>query len=311
MGNVSNAERYSHINDVEQTASAKYGTVEKQNNQSYATYDRSSFTSSISATTEKNILDSLSAEKKIGTGLFSIAATTALREIESAVAQNNIKGSLGERSGIQAKKFGYKVGKYAGKGLYVAGRGALRYGKKGTELFNSGVPKSESAKAFAVDVKNSVVDSGKGAASIIKKGTIQFVEDFKGSDDLGAKAVTKPKDFIFKTSRSIKVANGTFSTAKKGAIKLKNSAEKVVEAGRKMVVVAKKAATNPVVLQGIGIMVLIAIICSVVGALASSVGSIFSIFSLKSEDWEVTQAYKYITKLDTLSLIHISEPTRP
>lgn len=302
MGNVSNAERYSHINDVEKAATARYGTIEKSNDQLHIMHDRASLTRLFH---EQTGVISTSAEEKASTGLLSAAATTTAREIENAIAQGNINNDLGERTGTQVKKIGYKVGKYAGKGLYVAGRGSLRYGKKGTELYKKGKSKTEAAKVFAVDVKKSIKDASKGAGSIILQESANSVANFKGSDDLGIKAITKPKDFLFKTARTLKVTKGAFSTAQKGAIKLKNSAEKVAEAGRAMVAVAKKAVANPVILQGIGIMVLIAIICSVVGALASSVGSIFSVFSLKSEDWEITQAYKYITKLDTNMLSDI------
>ena len=305
MENVSNAERYSHLNDVEKASAAKYGTAEKQSEQAYVTHDRSSFASSISSSAEKGMVTSSSVEKNVKAGLLSIVATTAVREIEGTIAKNNINDNLGERTSAQAKKFGYKIGKYAGKGLYVAGRGSLRYGKKAAQIFKDGVPKSAAVKAFAEDIKNSAINSGNGAESIIKNGTIHFVEDFKGSDDLGIEAVVKSKDFVFKTSRSFKVAKGTFSSVKKGAAQLKNITEKAVEAGRKTVAAARKVATNPVVLQGIGVMVLLAIICSAVGAVASSFGSIFSIFSLKSEDWEVTQAYEYITKLDTEMLFEI------
>ena len=332
----STAERYSHINDAEQrrdTQSVMYGTVEQDSSDRrsvggaagaatiagaagiFKTEDRSAFASSIKTSVEDSIKGDIKAaeaaafsdrtwgdktgEKK---GLLKTAAGVVGREVEAAVGQGGKDGDIDDRAKGQAQKFGYKAGKFTALGGFSVGRGAIRLGRYGKKLSND-VAKGllsggEAKKLFSDRAKASITGSGKTIGGIIKTGTLHAIEDFKGSDDLGMQAITKPKDAVVKMNRLGKTVKATGRTFSKSIKTTKKLAQKIQEGGKAVFALGKKLFSNPVVLKGIGIAVLAVVVVAVVVSVVSSITSIFPALSLKSEDYELSQTYLYVTELD-------------
>lgn len=69
-------------------------------------------------------------------GILKTAAGIIGREVEAAVGQGGKDGDITDRAKGQATKYGYKAGKYAVKGGFAAGRGAIRFAKYGRKLSN-------------------------------------------------------------------------------------------------------------------------------------------------------------------------------
>jgi|GEM_PF-5479893 len=257
----STAERFSHINDVEQPQKeARYGSVEKEPGEArvfggaagaaaiagsagvFKTDDRGAFASSVSGSVADSIKSGLKAseaaafadktwgvpepgEKK---GILKTAAGIIGREVEAAVGQGGKDGDIPARAKGQATKYGYKAGKYAVKGGFAAGRGAIRFAKYGRKLSNdvaAGVLTGSAAKKLLTDrAKQSLTGSAGSIGSIIKTGAVKAVEDFHGSDDLGMQAITKPKDLIVGTKRTLKMAQATGRGIKRTVKTAKNAA---------------------------------------------------------------------------------------
>lgn len=331
----STAERFSHINDVEQPQKeARYGSVEKEPGEArvfggaagaaaiagsagvFKTDDRGAFASSVSGSVADSIKSGLKAseaaafadktwgapepgEKK---GILKTAAGIIGREVEAAVGQGGKDGDITDRAKGQATKYGYKAGKYAVKGGFAAGRGAIRLAKYGRKLSNdvaAGVLTGSAAKKILTDrAKQSLTGSAGSIGNIIKTGAVKAVEDFHGSDDLGMQAITKPKDLIVGTKRTLKMAQATGRGLKRTVKTAKNAAEKIKAGGKAVFAAGKKVLANPVVLKAAGITAVAAVVVAGIIAVVSSVVGVITSLSLKSEDYEVSQTYLYITELD-------------
>lgn len=338
----SNAERFSHINNVQEThgtENVRYGSVEREAANtafvggaagaatiagSAATFKvdsdgskafRSAIKGELTADSLKAdgiikpseaaaFADSVwgskdTAEKK---GVIKTAAGVLGREVENAVGQGGGDGDITDRAKGQAVKYGYKTGKYAAVGAAVLGQGALRIARYGKKLSNdvaTGVLTKEASKKALMDRAGiSMKGSLSSVGGIIKTGAVKAVEDFHGSDDLGMQAITKPKDVIVTTKRSLKMAKATGRSLSKGVKTTKKTAEKVAQGGKAIAAAAKKIFSNPVVLKGIGIAAAVGVAIALIVAVVSSVSSIFSTLSLKSDDWELSQTYLYVTELD-------------
>lgn len=334
----SNAERFSHINDVKETydpGAVRYGTVEKAAGAAalsggalgaasisgtagiIKTEDRRIFTESIKDTVTDSIkndgvinpsragifADSVLSEKdNEKKGVVKTVAGVIAREVENAVGQGGSDGDITDRAKGQALKYGYKTGKYTIKGGAAIGRGTFRvaqYGKRLSEDVAAGVMTSSAAKkALLSQTKASLTGSGVSLGGIIKTGAIRAVEDFHGSDDLGMQAITKPKDVIVKTKRSLKMAKSAGRSITKGVKTTKKTAQKVQHGAKAVYAAGKKVFTNPVVLKGIAIVAIVIACAAVIMAISSYFSSMFSALSLKSEDYELSQTYLYITELD-------------
>lgn len=332
----STAERYSHINDAEKQSDpekVKYGTVEQDSsdrhsfggaagaatvagtNGVFKTEDRSTFASSIKTSVEDSIKDDIKAaestafsdhvwgdktgEKK---GLFKTAAGIVGREVEAAIGQGGKDGDIDDRAKGQAQKFGYKAGKFTALGSFSVGRGSIRLGRYGKKLSNDVskglISGGEAKKLFTSQAKASITGSGKAVGSIIKTGTFHAIEDFKGSDDLGMQAITKPKDAVVKINRLGKTVRTTGRTFSKSIKTSKKLAKKIQQGGKAVFALGKKLFSNPVVLKGVGIAAIAVVVVAVVISVISSITSIFPVLSLKSDDYELSQTYLYITELD-------------
>lgn len=331
----STAERFSHINDVEQPQKeARYGSVEKELGEArvfggvagaaaiagsagiFKTDDRGAFASSVSGSVADSIKSGLKAseaaafadktwgapepgEKK---GILKTVAGIIGREVEAAVGRGGKDGDITDRAKGQATKYGYKAGKYAAKGGFAAGRGAIRFAKYGRKISNdvaAGVLTGSAAKKILTDrAKQSLTGSAGSIGNIIKTGAVKAVEDFHGSDDLGMQAITKPKDLIVGTKRTLKMAQATGRGLKRTVKTAKSTTEKIKAGGKAVVAAGKKVLANLVVLKAAGIAAAAAVVVAGIIAVVSSVVSVIPSLSLKSEDYEVSQTYLYITELD-------------
>ena len=188
------------------------------------------------------------------------------------------------------------------KGGFAAGRGAIRFAKYGRKLSNdvaAGVLTGSAAKKLLTDrAKQSLTGSAGSIGSIIKTGAVKAVEDFHGSDDLGMQAITKPKDLIVGTKRTLKMAQATGRGIKRTVKTAKNAAKKIKAGGKAVFAAGKKVLANPVVLKAAGITAIAAVVVAGIIAVVSSVVGMITSLSLKSEDYEVSQTYLYITELD-------------
>lgn len=335
----SDAERYSHRNEVERPAGEqqiRYGTVESADTEKRSiaggaagaaavvgaasaagiikSEDRSVFQGTIKDVAGDAIKGTLKVseaaafqEKVWGQprkkgGVILSAAETASREIDRRAGQPNDDGTIEDRSRGQAQKYGYKAGKYAAIGGASVVRGTFRitrYGRKlSADVANGVLSSQEAKKLLQGQIKSSLSGSGIAIGSVIKDGTIHVVEDFHGSDDLGMQAITKPKDLIVNTRRTFKMAQGTGLTMKKTVKTAKNATAKTVEVGKAAIAGTKRLFSNPIVLKGMGIAALVIVVIAGILALISGVTSIFPALSLKSEDYELSQTYLYITELD-------------
>lgn len=254
-------------------------------------------------------------------GAIKTAIGIASREAENAVGRGG-NGSLSGNITRQGYKHGLRTLKNTGVATGIAVRGTYRYGKY-------------SVKAVS-DVKNGILTGKEASLSILKRGGVSLkgsgvsvikfagnevkrnMIDFKGSDDLGIQAITKPKDVIITTNRTIKAAKATVNTSKRIISGIKKTAVRAFHAPQKVVAYAKQAAyiakaigkkliTNAVAAKGLAVAgggllsIIIALIPIIVVAIT------IPTLSLKSEDWELTKTYSYITKLDTNETFKIQE----
>lgn len=240
------------------------------------------------------------------TSLVRTVAGVIGQEIDTAIGSGGGDNSLSDRSNGLAVKYGYKAGKYTAIGTFAIGRGTYRIAKLGTKLSRN-VKKGlisgrEARKTLLSHSVKSIKESSVSIGKVIKGGTERAVEDFRGSDDLGMQALTKPKDAIIKTKRTLKIAKTTGRTLAKGAKGTfkasKSIAKKTATATKHVVRFAKKVFTNPVVLKGVAIVGGIILLAAMMVSVVSSITSIIPSISLKSEEWELTQTYAYITELD-------------
>ena len=308
----SNAERVSHINNVQEnhdTRNIRYGHSEKEVTATsfvggVASSATSADTTAIFKTESDNnqafraaINEEQSIEKN---GVIKTALNIISREIENSLGYGD--GDITDRAKGQAAKYGYISGKYAVLGGAALGRGTYklaRYGKKLSKDVSAGIITKEAArKALLGNTGKSLKSSISSMGGIIKTGTGKAVADFRGSDDLGMQAITKPKDVIVKTNRSLKMAKKAGHSLSKGIKATKNATKKVAKGGRALAASTKKVFSNPVVIKSVAMAALACVGIAIILSIISSITSFFPTFSLKSEDWELSKTYLYVTELD-------------
>ena len=233
-------------------------------------------------------------------GLIKTVAGVAGREVVATIGQGG--DELSDKVGRQTVKYGYKAGKYAVLGTAAVIGGTFRIAKSSSRLekdVKSGLLAGKEARITALKrTKTNIAESGTSIKKIIKTEVIQGIEDFHGSDDLGVKALTAPKDIYFKTKRTLQVAKATASTVKatvRGAAKAADAAAYVIKA---VVAVIKKVLLSPVGLKATLIVGCIILFAALIMAVVASVTAIIPSVSLKSNDEDLTLTYKYITELD-------------
>lgn len=321
------AERYQHYNqEISVKKEARYGTVEGKTGEGKiiggaagsaalksenriikdsktGVAGRSSVKSSIQDTAKSNIIkpgiDMSGASsdpvpnnygKKNGSKVFlQNAGKIAERRV---LLGNQSSEELSQRAAAQAKYYGYKAGKYA---LLASGR-AVRSANIHLSTYKdkAKIEKQLSNKRYPV--------SPLSPANTIKARVGTVVEDFQGSDDLGIKAITAPKNVFFKAKRTYRMASsagrafkGTAKATAKGVKKTAQAAQSVI---RKSAAAIKSFFSNPLVMKVSLIAGLIVLLIALLITAASSITSIFPVISLKSEDKELAKTYDYITELD-------------
>lgn len=223
----------------------------------------------------------------------------AAREIERAAVMD---GNVDDRTAGMGIKYGFRAGKTAAVGLGATMQGTYglaAYGKQLSIDVKSGLTTAPAARAALLTrTKESAQSVPGNLASIIKTTTRQEIEDFYGSDDLGMQAITKPKDAVIYSKRTLDFGRATGHTLVKSWRVAQTAYTKTTQAARAIVAAGKRAIANPVILKGLAFIAPACAAFMLIPIAASFITSIFSVFSIKSEDWELTQTYLYITELD-------------
>ncbi|HBP65246.1 MAG TPA: hypothetical protein DD730_13495 [Desulfosporosinus sp.] len=130
-----------------------------------------------------------------------------------------------------------------------------------------------------------------------------------GSDDLGIEAVTRMREAMVTTSRSIsgtrravKSILHTPQKVKRTLITMQRTAQKAQQAARYAAVGVRasfRALSNPFVLRSLALVGVIMLVLMIFMASASSVSALFSSFTYPANDGELTDVYAYVTELDT------------
>ena len=233
-------------------------------------------------------------------GVIKTVAGVAGREIVAAIGHGG--DELSDKVRGQTVKYGYKTGKYAALGTTAVIGGTFRIAKYSSKLgqdVKTGLLTGKEARNAALTrTKTNIAESGTSIKKIIKTEVIQGIEDFHGSDDLGMKALTAPKDIYVKTKRTYQVIRATGGSVKavaRGTAKVANSTAngiKTVATG------IKNALSNPVIVKATLIVIAIILFAAMIMSVVASVTAIIPSISLKSDDKELTRTYEYITKLD-------------
>jgi len=214
--------------------------------------------------------------------------------------------SLSDRTINSGRRYGYKAGKYTAIGVFSVGRGTYRLARYGLALskdVSTGVLTGREARLTALKrTKKSLKESAVSIKKIIKQEAINTVKEYRGSDDLGIQAITKPRDAYLKIEQTKKVVTATANTIKtgvQGTVRLTGktvrAAEKAVEyiAGVIKTVLSKVALIKVIMVTGVVILIL-----SVIMAITSIISSMIPTITLKSDNKEITKTYEYITTLD-------------
>lgn len=242
-------------------------------------------------------------EKK---GFVKTVGGVVARNLEAAAGGGGGNGDLTDRTKGISTKYGYKAGKFAALGGFAVVRGTFRitrYSHKLTKDVAKGVLTGKEARLAALKrAGKSVSGSGSSIGKILKQEAIKGLEDFHGSDDLGMRALTKPKDVIVQTRRTLKIVTSTGKAVKKGvqgtAKAGQKVAQKAAEAVKYTVGAIKKAFSNPIVVKGTLIAGAVLFFIALILAIVSAVSSIIPTITLKSDDKELTRTYEHVTKLD-------------
>lgn len=283
----------------------KYGTVEKRNAQIFKTEDRSVFAESIikPVSMKDSIAEDIKERKiEVGSkssidlkntknkGLISKGAYALGRKIEGHIDQWGSYGDVQDRARGKVAKYGYRVGKYSAlAGLSITKGTLKRTGSIGKAIFTKGPGKS----ILKGSLKPNLGKAVKGTGKILKDNTINSIIDFKGSDDLGMKAITAPKDVVVKGYRAFKTTRAFARTS----VKVTKTAYRLTVIMKN---IAKKILTNPMVIKTVLIAAIVGLLIAFLILIITVVAGIIPTISLKSEKYEMTKTYLYITELDVL-----------
>ena len=307
---ISNAQRHDHINDVDETGERRkirYGALEKTEGKERS---KSMVDRSVKLDGSLVGIGKAYAERTWGSGgqggsrpgLVKTAAGIAGRKIEAAIGRGGNSDEIGNRAAGLASKYGFKAGKYAIKGGLSLTTETFRMARYGAALFSDvaagGISGREAAGALLSKTGINIGNSGKAIGKIAGREIAGAIVDFRGSDDLGLRAVVGTKDLIVRTDRTIRMVQGAGRTLVGGIKTVQKAAEATAQAGRLMFYLSKKALQNLFLIKGLSLGLLFVVIIAGMVSIVSTVAGVIPAISLKSEDWELTQAYLYITELD-------------
>lgn len=241
-------------------------------------------------------------------GLVRLAAGHTYRSVVNATAQNGQAGGLGDRTAGHSIKYLVRTPRYTkntAAALVGAGRN-LRYTSKLLRDAKAGIVTGKET-SLAVLKRNGSSLKVAGVATLKTLG--RTAEDFYGSDDLGIEAVRKPKDTIVATNRLLKVtsraAKALVHTPQKAKRTLRNmqkTAQRAQQAAKYATTGIKailKVLSKPVVLKSLAIAGAIVAVIIVLMVCVSSIAALFSSFTYPANDVALTDAYTYVTELDT------------
>lgn len=262
----------------------------------------SNLTQKINPTSKENAVEKINNKTKNISG--SNLTKLVEREIEEKAVED---GDLTERTQLIGAKYGYKAGKYSALGTSKMVKGTISlsdYSKKLKKGVKSGAITKEEAEILLSEKAKSGIKGGSNSLKkILKEEAIKGLEDFHGSDDLGVQVLTKPKDTIIKSKRTIKTLSAGANKAKKGIKGVKTTGQKVaqksIQATQYMYGVAKKTFASPLAIKSTITAFLIIILLGVLLASISYITTLIPTISLKSEDKEITRVYEHLTKMDS------------
>lgn len=247
------------------------------------------------------------------------AADHAYNGVVALTAQSGRDGGTGERTVGQSVKHMVRTPRYvkSAAGVMVSAERNVRYASKLYKEVKAGLLTGKEAGLALLK------RGGKGLSTsgLSATGTVGMaVEEFYGSEDLGVEAVRKPKDAIIATSRTLKVSSRVASSIAKTPQNLKRSLRDLQKTAQKAQQLAKYAATgvrsafkalsNPAAIKSLVIVLAIGAAIVVLMAGVSSISSLFSSFTYPANDVDLTDAWSYVTELDTEladEIAHIEE----
>lgn len=206
-----------------------------------------------------------------------------------ALIEHKNTDSLSEKAAIQAKRYGYKAGKYAVHTTAKASKKVI------------GIIKSSYARKITWNpsaIKKQLKNNAVALARTTKKVMVEEIRDFHGSDDLGIQTIAATKNAWFKTKNTYRTIQWTGKVFKKVAHKAKDTIQRTHNILRRSAAAVKKLFSNPLVIKGGLIIGLVVMIVALLITIATSITSIFPVISLKSEDKELAKTYDFITELD-------------
>lgn len=206
-----------------------------------------------------------------------------------ALIEHKNTDSLSEKAAMQAKRYGYKAGKYAVHTTAKASKKVI------------GIIKSSYARKITWNpsaIKKQLKNNAVALARTTKKVMVEEIRDFHGSDDLGIQTIAATKNAWFKTKNTYRTIQWTGKVFKKVAHKAKDTIQRTHNILRRSAAAVKKLFSNPLVIKGGLIIGLVVMIVALLITIATSITSIFPVISLKSEDKELAKTYDFITELD-------------
>jgi len=262
----------------------------------------------IRSTLESSVKDSLIKSKGyMPQGGVAITASEKAIARVKAVQENGGATASVDRSATTALKPVRVAGSYADQKFKGAGKTGsnLRYASKRIREAKAGSLTGKEARLAMLKRGGSL-----GVAGIATVKTLgRTAQNFHDSDDLGLEAVSKTKNAIVGTHRTLKVTNkaaksliGTPQKVKRTLRNMQKTALKAQQAARYAATGVKasfKALSNPVVLKSLAIVGGLVVVIIVLMASASSVAALFSSFTYPANDTDLTDAYAYVTELDT------------
>lgn len=309
-GYVSNAERYSHINDVEHSkTAARYGTVEDAAPAVARSIDHSAYSAAVKVSDDSAALiresggptgrsagrstaytDSPAGAAAPKGSVIKTVAGIAAREAENAIGQRDADAGMTERMEGQAEKGAYKTGKYAYMIGRSIGRGAVSFGQYKAELSQAvtagTISKLEAKKMLRGRAKSSVVRAGSSVADTVIHEVGRDIEGLQDSDDLGTRAIMMPKNVAVGIKRTAQVTKAVGRSVSNGVRTVKRIGVKA-----KQILTAHPSAVK-FALAAAAALLLITLI-------SSGISAAISALSLKSENDSLSEAFLYVTKLDT------------
>lgn len=225
--------------------------------------------------------------------------------IERATTYSGQNGDLGERTAGKGVEYAARTPRYIKNtaGIIVSTGRNLRYSYKLYKDVKAGALTGKEASLAALKRGGNIIKAA-GVGSLKTLG--RTVDEFYGSDDLGIEAVRRTKDTLIRTYRTLKVTSRAFKhlkqTPKRTLRNMQKAAQKAQQAAQYAAAGIKagyRVLSNPAVLKSIAITAIILLPIILIIACVTSVSALFSNFTYPANDTDLTDAWTYVTELDT------------